>query len=249
MDSINGFGWTKKYDNYDREIESTTIDTTYHPYNLPRFNCAIYRYEYDINGNPTSVSYYDKDNQPVENHIFRYHKMTIAYNEYNQPTEYRYYNNDNTKATINGTLCRKVTYNGLWVEVQEDLDSLNTCVRKNRLVYDKHHYISYVLCHMQKSYMKFHPGLFINENNNGYVILKWGKWDISQPLNNYLNSLWQLQYGYSHKVLVYDCKNRTYGYKVLSKNSMIINDLIPGDIYKQLVDYTLNNTEYNISFE
>lgn len=79
-----------KFDNRGNRIYSSLQDENGQNYIDETYHYSIYRGEFDLRNNRTSIAFYDPDNKPML-HAGGYHKENVKYNAQNKVTEMTYY--------------------------------------------------------------------------------------------------------------------------------------------------------------
>lgn len=238
---IGGFARVNKYDKMDRLIESTYIDTCKVPYMVPNLLYSTIRKEYDIYGNILEESYF-YNNNPVDC-AGGFHAVEYSYDKYHQPVEIRYINAEGRNISVNGVhrVRRKYIDGKLDEEIFYGTD--DKYLGKMNYVYDEFRNVNYALVWNTQSYtpQKEYRRLAIHDNNssNIFIIVRWENWDISQPLNNYLDILIKRnQFKLKRKeILVYNVSEKVFEYKKISAGAIINSINVPESIYDELVLY------------
>ena len=212
MDEMHGFVFVQKYDNKDRLIENTCIDTCNAPYMMPNLTYSTVRKEYDIYGNITKESYFN-NNCPVDC-TNGFHSVEYVYDKHHNPVEMRYVNSDNQNVSVNGIHCVERNYLNGKLNEEKCYDSNNVYLGSRKYEYDEFGNINFVQTYYnnsditQKEYSRL--AIYENNNNNIYIIVQWEEWNITQPINNYIESLFKLNQFKQNKVLVYNISDDVY---------------------------------------
>lgn len=239
MDEINGFALVQKYDKMDRLIESTCIDTCNTPYTMPNLSYSTIRKEYDIYGDVLKESYFS-NNDSVDC-AQGFHSVKYNYDKFHRPVEIYYLKSDNRNASVNGAhrITRKYL-NGRLSE-EECYDTNNVCLGRRKYIFDEFGNIDFCYTYYsnssatQKEYIRL--AIYEKFNNDVFVIVRWEEWDITQTLNNYLESLIELTHWKPNEVLVYNISKDVYEYKQIDENSMLNKINIPEYAYNKLITF------------
>lgn len=239
MDETHGFALVQKYDNKDRLIENICIDTCNAPYMMPDLACSTVRKEYDIYGNIMKESYFN-NNCPVDC-AKGFHSVEYVYDKHHNPVEMRYVNSDNQNVSVNGIHCVKRKYLNGKLNEEKCYDSNNAYLGSRKYEYDDFGNINFTQTYYnnsqitQKEYSRL--AIYENNNNNIYIIIQWEEWNITQPINNYLESLFKLNQFKQNEVLTYNISEDVYEYKQIDANSILNRINIPEYTYNKLTTF------------
>lgn len=239
MNEMQGFALVQKYDNMDRLIESTSIDTCNTPYMMPNLSYSTVKKEYDIYGNILKESYFN-NNYPVDC-AQGFHSVNYVYDKYHKPVEICYVNSDNRDVSVNGVHRIERKYlNGKIIE-EKYYDTNNVYLGSRQYEFDKFGYIDFVQTYYnnslipQKEYMRL--AIYENNNKDIFIIIRWEDWDITQSVNNYLESLIKLNRFKQNEVLVYNISEETFENKLIDVNSILNSISIPDYVYDKLISF------------
>ena len=239
MNEMQGFALVQKYDNMDRLIESTCIDTCNAPYMMPNLLYSTIRKEYDIYGNIIKESYFN-NNCPVDC-AQGFHSVEYVYDKYHKPVEMRYVNSYNQNVSVNGVHRVERKYLNGKLNEEKCYDSNNVYLGCSKYEYDEFGNINFVQTYdnnshiTQKEYSRL--AIYENNNNNIYIIVQWEEWNLKQPINNYLESLFKLNQFKQNEVLVYNISEDVYEYKQIDANSILNKINIPEYVYNKLITF------------
>ena len=183
-----GYGFMQKYDDKDRVIEQITIDTAKTPYILPNIGYAIKRIKYDEYGNMIEESFYINNNIPV-NSMEGFHKIVYEYDSNNRLKKRSIYNTIGENVSIIDVHSQEYEYEQNNISLVKFYGKNNNYINTFKYIYDCHHNVDYII---DDNNIKQYIRIAINDNNKTYILLKWKNWNILHPINNYVQTLYQL---------------------------------------------------------
>lgn len=237
LDENDGFALIQNYDQMDRVIESIYVDTLYNPYVRPDKLYSSKITEYDIHGDVVKEAFY-RGTTPIEC-AQGFHSIEFDYDAYHRIKQICYMNTAGQRTSVNGIHRVSKSYHMNKVEEEKYYNDNDEYIGKINYIYDDFGYVDYLLTHYQalnitqKQFQRL--ALYENNGNDIFIIINWGKWDISRPLNYYLASLLILTKFTPATVLTYNVKNNSYVYKEINKNSNLDKINIPDDVYANLL--------------
>lgn len=237
LDKTSGFVTINSYDQMDRVIESFYVDTLYNPYVSPDKLYSSKITEYDIHGDVVKEAFY-RGTTPIEC-AQGFHSIEFDYDAYHRIKQMCYMNTAGQRTSVNGIHRVSKSYHMNKVEEEKYYNDNDEYIGKINYIYDDYGYVDYLLTHYQalnitqKQFQRL--ALYENNGNDIFIIINWGKWDISRPLNYYLESLLILTKFTPATVLTYNVKNNSYVYKEINKNSNLDKINIPDDVYANLL--------------
>jgi hypothetical protein len=230
-----GFGIRQIYDKLDRIKEEITIDTIGRPYMLPSLQYAIKKLKYDNFGNVIEESYYDEYDIPT--HCAQgYHKVKMLYDDYQNRTGFGYFDTIGNAISINGSHCQTNLYNNYQLSESSYFDEDSSYVGKIQYVYNHLGDVDYQVRYLpnlssQKEYIR--PCIY--ENNEANIVVQWGDWNITQPVDNYLTTQIQLRNEQEKDILVFSLNKKKITSKVITNATIIQSIYIPDIEYKGIV--------------
>lgn len=228
-----GFGNLKRYDSRDRLIETEVIDTTYNAYEVFNRTYAYERLKYDERGNVIECSYFDEDEKPVRFGLDGPHMIKCCYDKYNNCIEKRYYDTDNSAMMMyNRYHYQQNKYKNLTPFEISYYDIHDNCVNVMKPFYDSYYNMNYVI---DKTGSKLYNRPCFKVDDDFYILLKWRNWNISEPANNYLQSLYTLFRYNNEEVVAFNTNTKQTEKVNLHENTLLTTDLIPVDIYAMLL--------------
>ena len=244
--TIDGHILEFKYNNKDQMISKTSYDAQKQPYCSPQFGFSSVRYKYDTAGNMIEESYYN-DFTPVNN-VYGYHMVKHIYDEHNLPIETWCLNKERQKVMVMGNHKLKTIYDGYKLVAHEYYNENDRLIGTRKHHYDRFYNIDYQtnIDSLNNSFRTY-PRLVLKEktdNNNEkvYVIAKWEDWDISQPINNYIQTLMRFKEYITNKVYVYNVFENKFEWKFIDGNSFIETNPVPENYYL-LIKENLTSTK------